>query len=341
MLPDMRVTAVTSEARPSVRSTTVVAGSTGKVRLGVLEKELVADGVCRLVLADPDGRRLPDWAPGAHIDLSFESGHTRQYSLCGDRWDPFRYEIAVLRERAGRGGSAYIHDRLRPGDVVEVAGPRNNFALAPSERYLFIAGGIGITPLLPMLQQAELTGIPWTLLYGGRHRASMAFLDRLIPFGDRVLARPEDERGLLDLGLIDDQPAGTKIYCCGPAPLLAAVEERCGRLGLPGGTLRVERFVARDQGAPVRSTPFDVVLARSGRTVTIQPGTSILDAAAAAGVPILASCRQGTCGTCETRLVEGVADHRDSLLDEDERRSGDRLYPCVSRAASDRIVLDV
>ncbi|MFJ9387827.1 PDR/VanB family oxidoreductase [Nocardioides sp. NPDC101246] len=310
----------------------------GKVRLQVTRKRLLAEGVCGLELTSPECARLPDWTPGSHIDLSLGNGLTRQYSLCGDRWDPYTYQVAVLREFESRGGSAYIHDELTEGDLVDIAGPRNNFPLAPADGYLFVAGGIGITPLLPMLEQADLLGTPWRLLYGGRRRSSMAFLDRLAAWGDRVEVCPQDESGLLDLAAVTAQPPGTKVYCCGPGPLLDAA--RSTAAGLPAGHLRTERFVAGVVPPPVRSTAFDVELARSGVTVTVPPGASVLDALAGAGVPVLASCRQGVCGTCETDVLAGVPDHRDSLLDEEERRRGDCFYPCVSRAASDRLVID-
>ena len=148
--------------------------------LRVTGKQVVAGDVLTLELASPQGLRLRDWSPGAHIDLVLPNGMTRQYSLCGDRWDPFTYRVGVLRESSGRGGSAFVHDELDVGDLVGVGGPRNNFALVPSEEYLFVAGGIGITPLLPMVAQAELLGADWRLLYGGRTRASMAFLDELV-----------------------------------------------------------------------------------------------------------------------------------------------------------------
>lgn len=314
------------------------APTAGKVRLRVRRKSTLATGVCGLELVAPDGGRLPDWTPGSHIDLTFANGVTRQYSLCGDRWDASSYQVGVLREPSGRGGSAYVHDELAEGDLIDIAGPRNNFALAPAENYLFIAGGIGITPLLPMLEQAEMLGTPWRLIYGGRTRTTMAFLDRLDRWGDRVEIWPQDERGLLDLSVISDQPEGTKVYCCGPEPLLDAVQ--AASAGLSAGQLRTERFVAGNMPAPVRSASFEVELARSGITVTVGPDQSILDATAEAGVPILASCHQGICGTCETDILAGTPDHRDSLMDDDERASGQFLYPCVSRSASDRLVLD-
>jgi ferredoxin-NADP reductase len=308
--------------------------------LRVTRKTVVADGVLTLDLAAPHGGRLPDWTPGAHIDLLLPNGMTRQYSLCGDRWDPFSYRVGVLLEPVGRGGSAYVHGTLAPGDLVGVGGPRNNFPLVPSEQYLFVAGGIGITPLLPMVRQAEMLGADWRLLYGGRRRASMAFLDELGAFGERVQVRPEDEFGLLDLhGYLGDPRPGVRVYSCGPAPLLAAMESACSTW--PPHTLRTERFVAEERGAPLRDAPFEVELSRTGATVTVTPDVSILDAVSAAGVDVLSSCRQGICGTCETTVLAGRPDHRDSLLDDGERDAGDCMYICVSRSSSERLVLDL
>jgi len=236
--------------------------------LCVTGKKLVAGDVLTLELASPHGFRLRDWAPGAHIDLVLPNGMTRQYSLCGDRWNPFTYRVGVLHEQSGRGGSAYVHDELEVGDHVGVGGPRNNFALVPSEEYLFVAGGIGITPLLPMVRQAESLGADWRLLYGGRHRLSMAFLDELAGYGERVQVAPQDEFGLLDLpAFLGASRPGVKIYSCGPAPLLDAMERAC--VDWPPYTLRTERFVGEELGGPVRTAPFEVELARTGTTVTV------------------------------------------------------------------------
>lgn len=306
----------------------------------VEKKTVVADGVVALTLTHRGGGRLPDWTPGSHIDLVLPGGVTRQYSLCGDRWDPLRYRIAVLREPDGRGGSAWVHDHLRPGDPVGAGGPRNNFPLVPSEKYLFIAGGIGITPLLPMIGQASLLGADWQLLYGGRSRTSMAFLDELAGYGDRVHVVPEDEDGLPDLaGWLGRPRPGVRVYCCGPAPLLAAAEELCA--AWPAHSLRTERFVPRAVPGPVRDGPFEVELLRSGRTVTVSPGASVLEAVQAAGVSVLSSCRSGICGTCETSVLGGQPDHRDSILDDGDRARGDCMFICVSRSASARLVLDL
>jgi ferredoxin-NADP reductase len=268
------------------------------------------------------------------------NGLIRQYSLCGDRWDSRVYRIAVLREPRGRGGSAHVHDELRAGDRVGVGGPRNNFPPVPADGYLFVAGGIGITPLLPMIRQADLLGADWNLLYGGRRRRSMAFRDELAAYGDRVRLVPEDELGLPDLDAWLARPRpGTRVYCCGPAPLLAAVERACRPW--PPYTLHVERFSAKEQGAPVRDASFDVELRRSGRTVTVGPGASVLQAVRAAGVEVLSSCREGTCGTCETTVLDGVPDHRDSILGDREQEAADRMFICVSRSRTDRLVLDL
>ncbi|MCD2186482.1 PDR/VanB family oxidoreductase [Actinomycetospora soli] len=303
--------------------------------LVVTAKDVVADGVVALTLARPDGGRLPDWTPGAHVDLTLDSGATRQYSLCGDRWDPSSYRVAVLREPDGRGGSQYVHDVLRPGDTVGLGGPRNHFPLAPAPRYRFVAGGIGVTPLLPMIAAAEVLGADHALLYGGRRRASMAFLDELP--ADRTTVVPQDERGLLPLaswlGTVDE---GTVVYACGPGPLLDAVAAL-----VPAARLRTERFTTTEVAAPVRDEPFTVELARSGTTLTVDASVSVLEAMRRAGATTLSSCERGTCGTCETTVLAGVPDHRDQVLADHERAAGDCMLPCVSRAASDHLVLDL
>ncbi|AKJ09452.1 ferredoxin [Streptomyces incarnatus] len=301
-----------------------------------MAKELVAEGVLTLTLRDPLGGELPAWEPGAHVDLLLGPGLERQYSLCGDPAERTAWRIAVLREQDGRGGSAHVHEQVGEGGKVRVRGPRNHFRLEPAPRYRFVAGGIGITPILPMLAAAERAGADWSLLYGGRTRASMAFTGELARYGGRVTLAPQDETGLLDLGpVLDDPPDGTLVYCCGPGPLLDAVEERC-----PAGVLRVERFQPKDRQAG-EDEEFEVVLARSGRTVTVPPAVSVLDAVRAAGVEVLYSCTEGTCGTCETDVLEGAPDHRDSVLAEEERSAGDTMMICVSRCRGARLVLDL
>ena len=307
----------------------------------VTAKEEVADGVVALTLRALDGAPLPPWTPGAHVDLILGSGvPNRQYSLCGDPDDHSAYRLGILHDPSGGGGSRHVHDRLAAGDVARIRGPRNNFALAPSPRYLFVAGGIGITPILTMIAAAESAGAGWSLVYGGRQRASMAFLDELAPYGDRVAIRPQDEYGLLDLdALLGTPQPDTLVYCCGPEPLLAAVEERCG--AWPSHALHVERFAARPMSAPARTEAFDVELARTGLTLTVPPERSVLDVVEAAGVGVLSSCAEGTCGTCETGVLDGLPDHRDSVLTTDEKAANDCMLICVSRSCSDRLVLDL
>lgn len=304
-------------------------------------REEAADGVVVLTLRDPAGAALPGWSAGAHLDLVLAPGLVRQYSLCGDPTDPSCYRVGVLREPAGRGGSAHVHDALPAGSPVHVRGPRNAFPLQRSPRYLFVAGGIGITPLVPMVAAAHAAGADWRLVYGGRTRASMAFVDDLTAaYGDRVEVRPQDEVGLLDLDALLGTPQdGTLVYCCGPEPLLVAVEQRCA--GWPGGSLHLERFRPRDVGVPVLAGSFTVELAASGRTVEVGPDQSVLEAVEAAGVTVLSSCQEGTCGTCETAVLEGVVDHRDSLLTPEEQAAHDTMFVCVSRAACPRLVLDL
>ena len=304
--------------------------------LVVGRKEFAAEVVLALTLRHPLGEHLPAWEPGAHVDVLLEPGLERQYSLCGDPADRSAWRVAVLRESAGRGGSAHVHEQLGEGAKVRVRGPRNNFALEPAPRYRFVAGGIGITPILPMLAAAEAAGAEWTLLYGGRTRGSMAFGEELGRYGDRVTFAPEDETGLLDLAsVLDDVPEGTLVYCCGPGPLLDAVEARC-----PSGVLRVERFRPKEQETG-GTTAFEVELARSGRTLTVAPDVSVLDAVRDAGVEVLYSCTEGTCGTCETDVLDGEPDHRDSVLTEDERAAGETMLICVSRCRGKRLVLDL
>jgi len=303
-------------------------------------KDTVAEGVVTLTLREVDGQRLPPWEAGAHVDLILDAAATRQYSLCGDPGTPDVWRLGILRDAAGSGGSLYVHDQLKAGDVVHVRGPRNNFPLVESPRYLFIAGGIGITPMLPMIRSAEAAGAEWQLVYGGRQRTSMAFLDELAAHGDRVVVRPQEEYGLLDLDSLLGQPQpDTKVYCCGPEPLLAAVEQRCATW--PKRSLHVERFVPKPLTEAVLHEAFEVYLAQSDVTVTVPPEKSILSVVEDAGVPVLSSCAEGTCGTCETTVLEGVPDHRDSVLDSDEREAGDCMMICVSRACTPRLVLDL
>lgn len=301
------------------------------LELEVVQMRTEADGVLSLVLADPERRLLPSWEPGAHIDLWLPE-QVRQYSLCGDPADRREYRISVLHASESRGGSAFIHRVLRPGDRVDVGGPRNHFPLVDADEYVFIAGGIGITPILAML---PLAGENWRLTYGGRTRRSMAFVDAL-GVDPRVQICPQDEVGLLDLAAALGQPReGVAVYCCGPAPLLSAVEAACA--DWPTGTLHVEHFTGRDIDTS-EDVAFDIIGNRSGIQVTVPVGESALDVLADAGVSLPFACRDGVCGSCETRVLEGLPDHRDALTDPTDPSS---MMPCVSRALTPQLVLDL
>jgi ferredoxin-NADP reductase len=221
-----------------------------------------------------------------------------------------------------------------------VRGPRNHFPLIASPRYQFIAGGIGITPILAMIEAAEARGAEWSLLYGGRSRASMAFLDRL-EGDDRVTVWPQDEKGLLDLASVLGTPRpDTLVYCCGPGALLDAVEAGCE--SWPDGSLHLERFAAKKiEASEDALDSFEVECSRSGVTVTVPQGISIFDAVEKAGVDVIGSCMEGICGTCEADVLDGTPDHRDSVLSKKERERGDTIMTCVSRSLSKKLVLDV
>jgi ferredoxin-NADP reductase len=309
------------------------------VEMRIAARRELAAGVIELELAPVEGGAAPDWDPGAHVDLHLPDGMVRQYSLCGRPDDSTALRVAVLREPEGRGGSIYLHDEAAAGDVLEVSLPRNHFTLEPAARYLFIAGGIGITPLIPMIAQAEVDGAEWTLLYGGRTRGSMAFRAELEP-DPRVTVVPEDELGLLDLATALAEPReDTLIYTCGPEPLLKAIEGASA--AWPQGALHLERFKPRDDVPGGPGEAFEVVLRRSGVTLTVEPGRSILETVAEAGIEVPSSCEEGTCGTCETMVLEGEPEHRDSVLTPAEQAVNDCMMICCSRARGERLVLDL
>jgi ferredoxin-NADP reductase len=309
--------------------------------LVVESAQLVADDVVALTLVDPDGAALPPWTPGAHVDLMLTPDLVRQYSLCGNPADDRSIRVAVLRDPDSRGGSVFIHEKLTPGAQVRVRGPRNHFALVEAPRYIFIAGGIGITPLLPMLAEVEAAGADWRLYYAGHQRAAMAFLDELAGYGDKVALAPRDETDRFDLAALLGSPDdATLVYCCGPERLLEAVEAACA--GWPAGALHLERFAAKSADVPAEGEhEFEVVLASTGITVTVPVDRSVFDVVQEAGVNILGSCHEGICGTCESMVLEGEVDHRDSILSESERASNETMMICVSRCKSARLTLDL
>lgn len=315
-------------------STTIEAGAF-EVRVRAVRLE--ADLVVSLELDSAAGEPLPAWTSGAHVDVVLPSGQIRQYSLCGNTVDPRSYRIAVLRQEAGRGGSAEVHDDLRVGQILELRGPRNNFPLGSGNRHLFIAGGIGITPLLAHARAAHARGDTWSLIYGARSKSSMAFVEELTGLGSGTVELvPQDTHGFIDLDrIMRNLEADCEVYCCGPAGLLDAITQK-----VPSPRLHIERFTASQQ-RPTTDDDFEVEFARSGVTVKVGPDQSVLDAAIDTGLKPLWSCREGLCGTCLTGVVEGEPEHLDDVLDDDERAANDQMLICVSRARSPRLVLDM
>lgn len=299
-----------------------------------------------LELRHPDAGALPAWTPGAHIDLVLPSGKIRQYSLCGDVADASRYRVAVLREAAGRGGSEEIHAVAKAGLTIRARGPRNHFVLVDAPCYLFVAGGIGITPMLPMIRQAESAGRPWRLVYGGRTRASMGFVPELAArTGGAVTLLPQDEVGLPNLdALLSEAEPDVAIYGCGPAGMLKALKEAAARHGRVSA-LHTESFSAPDDVVPpagrAGDTPFEVELRKSGVVLQVPADRSLADILQEAGIDVPFSCQEGYCGTCETRVLEGVPDHRDTILTEDEKAAGNIMMVCCGRSLTPRLVLEL
>lgn len=316
-----------------------------RIPLVVSDRTVVAldQDVIALRLTAADGQSLPRWHPGSHIDVHLPSGRLRQYSLCGDPEDSHAYRIAVRRIPGGGGGSVEIHDELPIGSTITTSGPRNAFPLtvpgygSPSQRVRFIAGGIGITPILPMLAAAQRLGVDWSMIYVGRSADSLPFLDEVAEFGERITIRTDDESGLPTApDLLGDCPDGTTVYACGPAPLLTGV--RAHLVGRDDVELHFERFAAPPV---VDGHEFTVSVASTGAEVRVGADETALAALVRSGVHAPYSCQQGFCGTCRTRVLAGAVDHRDTLLTDPERDAGMMLI-CVSRAADDdELILDL
>ncbi|BCJ56985.1 cytochrome P450/oxidoreductase [Micromonospora endophytica] len=334
---------------PGPRATgtrTAALGRAVELDLVVETVTAAAEGVIDVRLRAATGDPLPSWAPGAHLEVRLPSGRVRQYSLCGDPEQADRYRIGVLRETAGRGGSAELHAVAATGAALTVRGPRNHFPLVDAPDYLFLAGGIGVTPILAMVRAAARRQLPYRVVYGGRSAVSMAFAEELRAVaGDRATLLPQDEAGLPDLdGLIGGTGADTAIYCCGPGAMIDAVQRACDRTGR-AGQLHVERFTAGDDLEvafdPATNTAFEVHLARTGVTLSVPPEKRLIEVLRAAVPGLTYDCEKGYCGACETRVLAGTPEHRDSLLTEEERQAGRSMMICVGRCTSDRLVLDL
>lgn len=302
-----------------------------------------AESVNSYELVLPAEGDLAPFTAGSHIDLHLKNGMIRSYSLVNDQSERHRYVIAVNKDASGRGGSSFVHTTFKAGDIVTVSEPRNNFALREDAAYsLLIAGGIGITPLMSMIRRLQALGRPWKLFYAARTRRAAAFpgeLDAIVPNADVDLHFDDEHAGRpLDLAaIIASAPAHAHIYCCGPVPMLEAFEKATA--GRPSSHVHVEYFQAKQ--APAVDGGFEIRLARSKRTIAVEPGKTILDAVLDAGVMANYSCSEGVCGTCETRVIEGIPDHRDLFLSPEEKAANKTIMICCSGSKSGTLVLDL
>lgn len=305
--------------------------NTDSETLVVDDIHLAAESICSVTLHAANSGKLPEWSPGAHIDLELPNWITRQYSLCGDPQDRYRYRIGVRLEELSRGGSEYIHRLLRPGTRLKFRGPRSTFPESTRPKTVFIAGGIGITALLAMFLRDHALGFQPTLLYAGRSRAAMPFLSELPEDADTVIAA-KDEGSRLDLSLWAEKlPIGTSVAACGPNRMVSSVEETFAPSKFQ---VHTERF--RAEAREFVNTSFVAECARSGKEITVSEHESLMDALAKADLPLAAGCREGVCGSCELRVLSGRPEHRD-LIGAPEGR----IYPCVSRSTTERLVLDI
>ncbi|MGB3388282.1 MAG: PDR/VanB family oxidoreductase [Pseudaminobacter sp.] len=290
--------------------------------------------------AKPDASPLPSTTPGAHIDLHLANGMVRQYSLVETGDAPSCYTVAVKREANSRGGSSFLFDQMKVGSIVSIGKPRNNFPLDESAaESIFIAGGIGITPVHAMMRRLSTAGRPWSLYYACRTREEMPALELMKPAAN-VHLHLDDEAGgrFLDLGsIVRDAPTGAHLYCCGPLPMLAAFEEATREW--PSDRVHVEYFAAKDVAKP--SGGFKVRLARSNREYVVPEGQTILQVLRQAGLDVAFSCEEGICGACETPVLSGIPEHHDAILTEKERAANDTMMICCGGAKSDTLVLDL
>ncbi|MBL0423404.1 oxidoreductase [Ramlibacter sp. AW1] len=302
-----------------------------------------AEGIDSFELVRVDGSPLPPFSAGSHIDVHLPNGMVRQYSLCNDQAEQHLYRIAVLRDPASRGGSVCMHEQIKEGDVITISEPRNHFPLEHAPHTLLLAGGIGITPLLCMAQRLQTTGASFELHYSTRSPQRTAFRDEVANFGDRTRLHFDDGDAAqkLDLpGVLAAQPAGTRLYVCGPTGFIDFVVQTAKSKGWPADRIHLEYFGAAPQDTS-GDKEFQVRLASSGKTYTIPADTSVTDALREHGVEILVSCEQGVCGTCLTRVLEGECDHRDLYLTDEEKAANDQFTPCCSRAKGPLLVLDL
>lgn len=299
-----------------------------------------APNILSYELRSTTGKDLPPFTAGAHVDIKLGNGLVRSYSLLNPQSDRHRYVIAVQKDRQSRGGSKWIHQNLRAGEIITVGEPRNNFALnEDAEKSIFLAGGIGITPMLSMVSRLTELDRDWELVYCSRTRVTTPFLDTLEKTS-RVRFNFDREPGgvMLDIAeMVKTAPAGSHLYCCGPIPMLEAFE--AATADLPRERVHVEYFTAAEP--PATEGGFTVVLAKSNREIEIPAGKTILTALSDNGLDLPHSCTEGVCGTCETRVLEGVPDHRDRILTDSQRASNKTMMICCSGSKGTKLVLDL
>lgn len=312
-----------------------------KSRVKTLRYE--AEGIISLELVPMEGEQFPPFTAGAHVDVHLANGITRSYSLLNSQNESGRYVIGVLKDRGSRGGSRYIHEQLRVGTELPISPPRNNFTLNEEAGHsVLVAGGIGITPMLSMYRRLRDLGRSVELLYFTRSRREAAFLDELAALqGDVTLRFDEEHSGTPPNlnAILASKPADADFYCCGPGRMLDTFEESCEMLGYQHW--HVERFAAKKADTVAVDHGYDVSLAKSGKELHVPPGKTLLDALLDIGIKVEHSCREGICGACETRLLEGEADHRDSVLTKAEREKNKSMMVCVSGCKGQRLVLDL
>jgi len=306
----------------------------------VVRKEAVAQGIFLFELRRPDGNALPPFTPGSHLTVQVPSGVRRNYSLCSDPADTSAYQIAVKRDAHGRGGSVSMADDVHAGQLLMVSAPRNNFELdARAGDVIFVAGGIGITPILSMMRHLKRHARGFHLYYCTRDAGSTAFIDQLeaeFPGQVRIHHDHGDMAQALDLWPMFEKPGAAHVYCCGPRGLMDSVADMSGHW--PSGSVHFESFGV-DASVHADNKPFSVRLARTGKTLQVSAEQTLLEALRAQGSRVTSSCESGTCGSCKTRLLEGEAEHRDMVLSDEEKQ--DHIMVCVSRAVSPELVLDL
>jgi len=304
-----------------------------------------AESINSFELVAPAGGDLVAFTAGSHIDLYLSNGMIRSYSLVNDPSERSRYVIAVNKDAASRGGSRFVHETLRAGDLITISHPRNNFVLQENTTHsILIAGGIGITPLLSMIRRLEALGRSWELFYAARTRVAAAFLDELSGLRRDVQEKlhlnfdQEPTGSMLDLAaIVRNAPGDAHLYCCGPVPMLEAFE--AATRDRPAEQVHVEYFKAREK--PAAEGGFEVKLARSNRIIKVGAGKTILNALLDAGIAVNYACTEGVCGTCETRVIEGMPDHRDLFLGKAEQAANNTMMICCSGSKSDTLVLDL